>query len=186
VNRLRLVRLVALGALIGGCSSYVTPYPVAWAALNDAARGCHGIEGTYAQRGERGPGGRSGEQDPRLTWLATGKEMPGAAGSVASISFPEDDVFEIKAGDAQRWRFSEGTVTCHGSKIELRRSALGKSWLGPTWHFETVSLGKSLDGWLVAEHEEVTWALLLFIPGRERAVDWYRYPPVNGPPANRR
>jgi hypothetical protein len=186
VSRLRPVRVVVLGVLIGGCSSYVTPYPVGWAALNDAARGCHAIAGTYAQRGERGPGGRSGEQDPRLTWLATGKEVPGTAGSVASVSFPEDDVFEIKAGDAQRWRFSEGTVSCRGSRVELRRSALGKSWLGPTWHFETVSLGKSHDGWLIAEHEDITWALLLFIPGRERAVDWYRYPPVNAPSLNRR
>ena len=75
-------------------------------------------------------------------------------------------------------------MSCRGSRIELRRRALGKSWLGPTWHFETVSLARSADGWLVAEREEITWALLLLIPGRERAVDWYRYPPAKAPRAN--
>jgi hypothetical protein len=173
-----------LGALLGGCSTYVTPYPIGWAALNTASPDCRSVAGTYAQRGQRGPGGRSGEEDPRLTWLVTGKEIAGAAGTVASVSFPEDDVFEIKAGDVQRWRFSEGNVSCRGSRIELRRRALGKSWLGPTWHFETVSLARSADGWLVAEREEITWALLLLIPGRERAVDWYRYPPAKAPRAN--
>lgn len=169
-----------LAALLSGCASYVTPYPVGWAALNAAAANCREVAGTYAQLGERGPGGRSGE-DPRLTWLATGKELAGPAGSVASVSSPESDVFEINGGDAQRWRFSEGRVSCRGSRVELRRSGLGKSWLGPTWHFETVSLGRSVDGWLIAEHEEITWALLLLIPGRERAVDWYRYPPAGAP-----
>jgi hypothetical protein len=144
--------VTVLAALLGGCASYVTPYPVGWATLNDAAADCRDVAGTYAQRGERGPGGRSGE-DPRLTWLATGKELAGSAASVASVSFPETDVFEIQAGDVQRWRFSEGRVSCRGSRVELRRSGLGKSWLGPTWHFETVSLARSADGWLVAEHE---------------------------------
>ena len=186
MSRARVAGLALLAGLLCGCSSHVTPYPTAWAALSLGGLGCHDVAGTYAQAGERGPGGRSGE-DPPLMWLATGKENPAAAGSIARVSFPEADVFEIKGGDVARWRFSDGSVSCRGSRVKLRRSTLGKSWLGPTWHFETISLAKSADGWLVAEHEEITWALLLFIPGRERAVDWYRYPPAtasseNAPP----
>ena len=64
-----------LGALLGGCSTYVTPYPIGWAALNTASPDCRSVAGTYAQRGQRGPGGRSGEEDPRLTWLVTGLDL---------------------------------------------------------------------------------------------------------------
>src|SRR5262249_24393837 len=91
-------RLALLAVLLCGCSSHVTPYPTAWPALSLGGLGCHDVAGTYAQAGERGPGGRSGE-DPPLMWLATGKENPAAAGSIARVSFPEADVFEIKGGD---------------------------------------------------------------------------------------
>lgn len=177
---IRSLAIVAFAALVSGCAQDIVKYPSNWAPI-DSQLGCSAIAGMYKENGERAPGAPRGGF-LRFTHLATHDEV-NFRGPYVTLSFPEADVFLIRAGGERRFRFKEGEAACDSDKLQLRRSRSGPTIAGgPARTYETVMLARSTDGWLIAEWERTEWLLLAgIIPTYSRIVEWYRFEPVRQP-----
>jgi hypothetical protein len=172
----RVLATVLCAVLAAGCSQTIVTYPSYWGRIERRAD-CSAVVGTYSEKGERAPGGYGGSF-LRFTHLATYDEIA-FRGPHVTLSFPEPDIFLVKAGGERRFRFTKGEVTCHKGRLELRRSFHSPTFVGPGRQHETVALARSTDGWLIARWERTEWVFLLgFIPTYGRQVEWYRFETV--------
>jgi len=168
--------IVVLPLFAISCAREIVNYPPNWAPT-DSRLGCSAVAGAYQQKGERAPGGVGGSF-LSFTHLMTYNEVDFWGPSVM-LSFPETEVFLMKAGGERRYRFKEREVVCNKGKLELRRSDRGATMLGPSRYHVTVTLTRSTDGWLIANWERAEWIFILgFIPTYSLVRDWYRFQPV--------
>ena len=180
----RLFAIAALALLSVGCMRDVTPYPSGWAPL-DPHPACSAIAGTYAENveHEHAPAHMASYYG-RLGWLLSGEELA-FSGPHLTLSFSQPDVLVIRADRAER-RFGsqDGKANCVEGKFQVHRDyRQTPSYFVPIpskgWVNHTIVLARSVDGWLVAEHQTTDWDFLLsFIPTYMYTVEWYRFAPV--------